>query len=228
MDKNTSFAFLLEISPECLARKTSKKFFVLSFLLKTKHFWTPLFLLKGSFDCNGLYQWLPLRGVQSESSVGGETHARVNREHRWWLDVFMGRTPRAAAVPPDSALEFPPFLFLYSLLTSLLVFLIPYFLPDVSDSFMICCRLSFERKKMKKKKKHCQNKTVWLYVRKHARNFVSPNFYFDKFFCICCVFLLTVFLCFYCTHAVTDDAEKDRERERERRSTKLEENPGFV
>lgn len=30
------------------------------------------------------------------------------------------------------------------------------------------------------------------------------------------MFLLTVFLCFYCTHAVTDDVEKDRERERRR------------
>lgn len=30
------------------------------------------------------------------------------------------------------------------------------------------------------------------------------------------MFLLTVFLCFYCTHAVTDDVEKDKERERKR------------
>lgn len=107
----------------------------------------PLSLFQGSFDCNGLYQWLPLRGVQSEPGMGGETHALVNREHFWRRDVLLGRTPRAAAVPPDSALEFPPFLFLYSLLTSLFVFLIPYFFPDVSDSFMICCRLSSERKK---------------------------------------------------------------------------------
>lgn len=172
----------------------------MSFLLKTKHFWTPLFLLQGSFDCNGLYQWLPLKGVQSESSVGGETHALVNREHRWWLDVFMGWTPRAAAVPPDSALEFPPFLFLYSLLTSLFVFLIPYFLPDVSESFMICCRLSFERKKMKKKKNivktilfdcTCGNTQGILF----PRIFILTSFSaFVMYFCWLCFYVFTVLM----------------------------------
>lgn len=43
---------------------------------------------------------------------------------------------------------------------------------------------------------------------------------FWQVFCICYVFLLTVFLCFYCTRAVTDDAEKDREREKEREGTR--------
>lgn len=40
------------------------------------------------------------------------------------------------------------------------------------------------------------------------------------FFCICYIFLLTVFLCFYCTHAVTDDVEKERKREKEHEAEK--------
>ncbi len=171
---------------------------------------TSLCLLQGSFDCNGLYQWLPLRGVQSESSVGGETLALVNREHRWRLDLT------AAAVPP----EFPPFLFLYSLLTSLFVFLIPYFLPDVSDSFMICCRLSFERKKMKKKTPSVKT-ILFDCTCGNTQGISFPRiFILTSFLHLLCIFAVCVFmfLLYSCCNGWC--LERQRERERETRSPK--------
>ncbi len=153
---------------------------------------TSLCLLQGSFDCNGLYQWLPLRGVQSESSVGGETLALVNREHRWRLDLT------AAAVPPDSWVS----TFSFSLFSTNITFCFPH---PVFSSWRI--RLIYDmlpsvfwKKKNEEKKPQCQNNTVWLYVRKHARNFVSPDFYFDKFsafvmyFCCLCFYVFTVLM----------------------------------
>ncbi len=62
-------------------------------------------------------------------------------------------------------------------------------------------------KKKNEEKKPPVSKQYCLIVRAETRKeFRFPGFLFWQVFCICYVFLLTVFLCFYCIHAVTDDA----------------------
>lgn len=74
-------------------------------------------------------------------------------------------------------------------------------------------------------KKKTLSKLFCLIVRAETQGI---SFQFRQFFCICYVFLLTVFLCFYCTHAVTDDVEKTlREKEKEG-ARNWKESPGFV
>lgn len=69
-------------------------------------------------------------------------------------------------------------------------------------------------KEKKWRKKHCQNNIVWLYARKHARNFVSPDFYFDKFFCISYVFFadcVFMFLLYSCCNGWCRERKRKRE-----------------
>lgn len=190
-----------------------------------RSFKIPLSLLLGPFDCNCLYQWLPLRGVLSASSTGWRNSRAC--EPRALLTTWRayGTNPTGGCAP--SWLHSGVSIFSFSPFSTNITFCFPHPVFSswrilfISDSCMVCCRLSFERKKKWRKKK---NNIVWLYMRKH------PGFLFDKFFCICydvsadCVFM---FLLYSCCNGWCRERQRERENEREG-ATKLEKSSGFV